>query len=134
MTRIASSSLKIDLASLLAGDTLQVLAGFLRKNQRALKLATLLLFDTLVRNYHQHLNPGNLQPVLVELPPLLSESDLHIAQLTLNLLTSIARLQRGCLATVTSTSLPHVLRLAQSPLLQGAALSAMLDFFQVGTA
>ena len=70
--------------------------------------------------------------MLVELPPLLSESDLHIAQLTLNLLTSIARLQRGCLATVTSTSLPHVFKLAQSPLLQGAALSAMLDFFQVG--
>ena len=86
-----------------------------------------------VRNYHQHLNPANLQPVLVELPPLLSESDLHIAQLTLNLLTSIARLQRGCLATVTSTSLPHVFKLAQSPLLQGAALLAMLDFFQVGS-
>ena len=84
-----------------------------------------------VRNYHQHLNPANLQAVLVELPPLLSESDLHIAQLTLNLLTSVARLQRGCLATVTATSLPHVLKLAQSPLLQGAALSAMLDFFQV---
>ena len=49
VTRIASSPLKIDLAPLLAGDTLQVLAGFLRKNQRALKLATLLLFDTLVR-------------------------------------------------------------------------------------
>ena len=49
VTRIASSPLKIDLAPLLAGDTLQVLAGFLRKNQRALKLSTLLLFDTLVR-------------------------------------------------------------------------------------
>ena len=70
--------------------------------------------------------------MLVELPSLLSESDLHIAQLTLNLLTSIARLQRGCLANVTSTSLPHVFKLAQSPLLQGAALSSMLDFFQVG--
>ena len=49
VTRIASSPLKIDLSTLLAGDTLQVLAGFLRKNQRALKLSTLLLFDTLVR-------------------------------------------------------------------------------------
>ena len=49
VTRIASSPLKIDLAPLLAGDTLQVLAGFLRKNQRALKLSTLLLFDTMVR-------------------------------------------------------------------------------------
>ena len=52
--------------------------------------------------------------------------------LTLNLLTSIARLQRGCLGTVTSTSLPHVFKLAQSPLLQGPPLRATLDFFQVG--
>lgn len=48
ITRIANSPLRIDLAPLIAGDTLQVLAGFLRKNQRALKLSTLVLLDTLV--------------------------------------------------------------------------------------
>jgi cullin-associated NEDD8-dissociated protein 1 len=66
----------------------------------------------------------------VELPPLLSDSDLHIAQLTMTLLSSVARLRPDALPVVTTTSLPEVFRLAQSPLLQGAALTAMLDLYQ----
>lgn len=97
--------------------------------------------------------------MIVELPPLLSEADLHIAQLTLLLLTSIARLQPQALSFVANTILPETLNLAKSPLLQGiilkptiflhkivvqgfclvshlnyfvlgAALSSMLEFFQ----
>ena len=127
--RIASSELKIELKPVLA-DSLPILAGFLRKNQRALKLSSLALLDILVRNYAHHLDANSLQPVLVELPPLLNESDLHIAQLTMNLLTSVAKLHKPALGTVQSTSLPQIFILAQSPLLQGAALNAMLDFFQ----
>ena len=102
-------------------DCLPVLASFLRKNQRALKLSTLVLLETLVANYHQIMKPNSLDSVLIELPPLLSEADLHIAQLAMNLLTSTARLQKNCLPLVEKTSLPEVLKLAQSPLLQGAA-------------
>jgi cullin-associated NEDD8-dissociated protein 1 len=76
------------------------------------------------------LNAQSLHPVLVELPPLLSDSDLHIAQLTMNLLSSVARLRPDALPVVTTASLPEVYRLAQSPLLQGAALTAMLDLYQ----
>lgn len=58
--------------------------------------------------------------VLTELPPLLNESDLHIAQLTLTLLTSIARLQPSALAnTYEPAIMPEILTLAKSPLLQG---------------
>ena len=50
LTAIASSPLRIDLRCILA-DSFPVLSAFLRKNQRALKLATLSLLDTLVKNY-----------------------------------------------------------------------------------
>ena len=50
LTKIAASPLRITLGPLLR-DALPVLASFLRKNQRALKLATLQLLDTLVTNY-----------------------------------------------------------------------------------
>lgn len=90
---------------------------FLRKNHRALKLGTLTLLDTLVNNYSSSLNIALLNTVMVELPPLISDTDFHIAQLTLVLLTSIAKLQP--LALSSSGVLPEIIGLAKSPLLQG---------------
>jgi len=131
---------------LFQGEAIPVLGSFLRKNQRALKLSTLILLDTLVRNYGSALNAEMLNKassqlpfsfnfhtsygsvchvdfsylqVIVELPPLLSEADLHIAQLTLSLLTSIAKLQPQALARLSDAILPEILTLAKSPLLQG---------------
>ena len=116
--RIAQSPLKVPLGQILEG-TLTTLSSFLRKNHRALKLSTLVLLDTLLRNYHRDLAGGALlRPVLAELPPLLSESDLHVAQLAMNLLASVARLQPAMIPDVAATSLPVVLALGTSPLLQ----------------
>lgn len=130
LTAIASSPLRIDLRMILP-DSLPVLSSFLRKNQRALKLSTLVLLDTLVKNYSSGLNPDLLAPVLAELPPLVSESDLHIAQLTLLLLTSIVSTHRQTIPLLQKSILGEVLSLAESPLLQGGALAAMLDFFKM---
>lgn len=129
LIKIANSDLKIDLKPILA-ESLPILAGFLRKNQRALKLSSLALLDILVRNYSTMITDKSLETVLVELQPLLNDSDLHIAQLTMNLLTSVAKLHKSSLPTVQRTSLSYIFLLAQSPLLQGAALNAMLDFFK----
>lgn len=129
LTKIAGSSLKIDLRPILA-ESIPVLASFLRKNQRALKLSTLTLLDTLVKNYSDVLDTELIDKVMVELPSLISESDLHISQLTLNLLTSISHVHKQSLMIVTNIILPEILVLVRSPLLQGAALSAMLEFFQ----
>ena len=101
-----------------------------RKNQRALKLSTLVLLDTLVKNYPGSLDLATLSPVLAELPPLVSETDLHIAQLTLALLTSVTSSHASTIPVIQKSILPEVLKLAESPLLQGAALAAMLDFFR----
>jgi len=126
---IAKSDLKIELKPILA-ESMPILAGFLRKNQRALKMSSLTLLDTVVKNYSTQITDKNLEPVLVELQPLLNDTDLHIAQLTMNLLTSVAKLHKSSLPMVQKTSLAQIFHLSQSPLLQGAALNAMLEFFQ----
>lgn len=110
LTRIASSDLKIDLKIILE-PTIANLATFLRKNQRALKLSTLALLNILVKNYP--MDPKVIAPVMTELPQLLNESDLHIAQLTMDLMTTISQKHKGLV-----TLMPEIFRLAQSPLLQ----------------
>ncbi|RZF37572.1 hypothetical protein LSTR_LSTR013993 [Laodelphax striatellus] len=137
LTKVAASPLRIDLKPIL-GEGVPMLGSFLRKNQRALNLSTLALLDTLVNNYSYAEIPSFIitilsffRQVLMELPPLLSESDLHIAQQALNLLTSIAKLQPVALSNLSDPPiLPEILTLAKSPLLQGAALNSMLEFFQ----
>ena len=68
-----------------------------------------------MKNYSTSLALDTLSPVLAELPPLVSETDLHIAQLTLNLLTSISVSHRQAIPTIQKTVLPKVLKLADSP-------------------
>lgn len=73
--------------------------------------------------------------MLREISPLLSESDLHIAQLTLHLLTSVARKQQTALlasgvSDVFNVILGEVFTLLRSPLLQGVALQSLLEFLQ----
>lgn len=92
---------------------------FLRKNQRALKLSTLQLLDCLVKNYHNALYVDLLQQVTAELPPLLDESDLHIAQWTMVILKSIAEVHPSALQDIRNTILPQIMVLVKSPLLQG---------------
>ncbi|CAK9795567.1 Cullin-associated NEDD8-dissociated protein 1 [Anthophora plagiata] len=129
LTCIASSPLRVDLNQIME-EAIPILGSFLRKNQRALKLCSLPLLDTLVRNYSATLHADLLDKVTTELPALLNETDLHIAQLTLNLLTTIAKLHSVALTRVSDNILPEILVLVKSPLLQGVALNSMLEFFQ----
>lgn len=64
------------------------------------------------------------------MPQLINESDLHIAQLTLSLLTTIIKIQPLAMSYSANIIMPEVMTLAKSPLLQGAALNAILLFFQ----
>uniref|UniRef100_A0A8C4UAY0 Cullin associated and neddylation dissociated 2 (putative) n=1 Tax=Falco tinnunculus TaxID=100819 RepID=A0A8C4UAY0_FALTI len=65
LTLIASSPLKIDLRPIL-GEGFPILASFLRKNQRALKLSTLTALDILVKNYSDSLKPAMIDSALAE--------------------------------------------------------------------
>uniref|UniRef100_A0A4W6DC61 TATA-binding protein interacting (TIP20) domain-containing protein n=1 Tax=Lates calcarifer TaxID=8187 RepID=A0A4W6DC61_LATCA len=131
ITLIAASPIKIDLSSILS-ETLSVLGSFLRKNQRALKLGTLACLTALVTHHAAAIKPAALEPVLSELPALVDEADMHFvsAQVSVTLLTCMAKACPSSLAKISSSVLPGVFRLVHSPLLQGGALAAILDFMQ----
>jgi len=129
LTLIAQSPLNIDIRFILE-EGFPILASFLRKNQRALKLSTLQCLNVVVENYGNAVTPAMLGDVMKEMPPLINENDLHISQLTLNLLTTISRGHKSSMANIHSAILPQTLELVQSPLLQGGALIAVLDFFR----
>ncbi|KAI3369208.1 hypothetical protein L3Q82_007447 [Scortum barcoo] len=117
---VSASPLKIDLSSILA-EALSVLGSFLRKNQRALKLGTLACLTALVTHHAASIKPAALEPVLSELPALLQWT-----RATCTCITACP----SSLAKISSSVLPGVFRLVHSPLLQGGALAAILDFMQ----
>ncbi|KAG7236864.1 hypothetical protein INR49_000168 [Caranx melampygus] len=129
ITLIAASPIKIELSSILP-ECLSVLGSFLRKNQRALKLGTLACLNAMVTHHAASIKPAALEPVLSELPPLVDESDMHVSQVSVTLLTCMAKACPSSLAKISSSVLPGVFRLVHSPLLQGGALTAILDFIQ----
>ncbi|NWY72366.1 CAND1 protein, partial [Erithacus rubecula] len=129
LTLIANSPLQIDLRPIL-GEGLPILASFLRKNQRALKLSTLNALDILVKNYSDSLKPAMIEAVLTELPVLITESDMHVSQVTIAFLTTLARIYPSCISTISGSVLAEILQLVHSPLLQGGALSAITECLQ----
>ncbi|KAJ4918525.1 hypothetical protein JOQ06_022826 [Pogonophryne albipinna] len=109
LTLISASPLKIDLSSILP-ETLSVLGSFLRKNERVLKLGTLACLTSIITHQAANIKPAALEPVLSELV--------------------MARSCPSSLSTISFSVLPCVFRLVLSPLLQGAALSSILDLLQ----
>lgn len=76
--------------------------------------------------------PVMVDAVLAELPPLISESDMHVSQMALSFLSTLALTHPASLGQLSSGSiLQQLITLVRSPLLQGGALAAMLDFYQV---
>ncbi|XP_075039823.1 cullin-associated NEDD8-dissociated protein 1-like isoform X1 [Mixophyes fleayi] len=129
LTLIAGSPLKIDLRPVLK-DALPILASFLRKNQRALRLGTVSALGVLVKNYSDCLKPPMLDPLLGELPSLLAESDMHVAQVTVDFLTTLVSAHPASLSKLSSRILPQLFQLVHSPLLQGGALASILSFLR----
>ncbi|KAM6216148.1 cullin-associated NEDD8-dissociated protein 2 [Rhynchocyon petersi] len=134
LTLVARSPLRLDLQPILP-EALPILASFLRKNQRALQLATLVALDALAQSQGLSLPPPIIQAVLTELPALISENDMHVAQLAVDFLATVAQAQPACLAEVSSPVLSELLRLLHSPLLPASVLASAEGFLQalVGT-
>jgi cullin-associated NEDD8-dissociated protein 1 len=127
VSMIASSPLRLDLKAIVA-EAMPLLASFLRKNNRALRLATLELLCILITNYGSLMSIADFGSIIKELPPLVSESDLHVSQLTFNVLSTIATASKASLAKTPHGVLPAIINLLKSPLLQGSALTALLSF------
>ncbi|CAB1353222.1 unnamed protein product [Coregonus sp. 'balchen'] len=129
LERLKNEITRIDLRPLLT-EGIPILGSFLRKNQRALKLSTLTALNMIVMNYSDSLKPPMIEAVLNELPALIEESDMHISQVAVMLLTCLAKVCPSSLSKIGNTVLPGVFHLVHSPLLQGGALSAILEFFK----
>ncbi|XP_076864497.1 cullin-associated NEDD8-dissociated protein 2 [Brachyhypopomus gauderio] len=129
LSLIAASPLKIDLRPILT-EGIPVLASFLRKKQRALKLNTLTALNIIVTNYSDSFKPAMIEAVLSELPALIQESDMHVSQVAIKLLTCMSKVCPSSLGKIGGTILPEVLNLVHSPLLQGGVLGSIVEFLE----
>ncbi|CAI9765281.1 unnamed protein product [Fraxinus pennsylvanica] len=129
---IAGSPLHLDLSCVLE-NVISELTAFLRKANRALRQATLGTLNTLIVAYGDKIGSSAYEVIVVELSTLISDSDLHMTALALELCcTLMADSKSGPNVglTVRNKVLPQALTLVRSSLLQGQALLALKNFFR----
>ncbi|KAL7002106.1 Cullin-associated NEDD8-dissociated protein 1 [Sarracenia purpurea var. burkii] len=128
---IAASPLQIDLSCVLEHVIVE-LTAFLRKANRALRQATLGTLNSLIIAYGDKIGSSAYEVIIAELSTLISDSDLHMTALALELCCTLMADRRSIQnvgLTVRNKVLPQALTLIRSSLLQGLALSALQSFF-----
>ncbi|PSS19007.1 Cullin-associated NEDD8-dissociated protein [Actinidia chinensis var. chinensis] len=128
---IAASPLQIDLSCVLE-HVIAELTAFLRKANRVLRQATLGTLNSLIVAYGDKIGSAAYEVIITELSTLISDSDLHMTALALELCCSLMADRRSIQnvgLTVRNKVLPQALTLIRSSLLQGQALSALQSFF-----
>lgn len=128
LIKIANSPVNMSLSCLFP-KAFTTIAPFLRKNSRPLKISTLILIENVVKRSVDLLDGESAQSViLVDVPNLINENDLYISQLALNMLKTVIKTHKAFHQIVPQHVLPETLKLIRSPLLQGSALHATLQF------
>ena len=128
LNKIAISKLDVSLETLFP-RAFNSLAPFLRKNSRPLKIHTLSLIDNIVKRSSDLLDDQSAQSIIVsDVSDLISEDDLYVSQLALQMLTTVVQTHKAFHQIVPQHVLPKTLKLMHSPLLQGSALQATLQF------
>ncbi|KAG5248419.1 cullin-associated NEDD8-dissociated protein [Salix suchowensis] len=128
---IAASPLLIDLSCVLE-NVIAELTAFLRKANRALRQATLGTLNSLIVAYGDQIGSSAYEIIIVELSTLISDSDLHMAALALELCCTLMADRKSSPnvgLAVRNKVLSQALILIKSPLLQGQALLALRNFF-----
>ncbi|CAB4315854.1 unnamed protein product [Prunus armeniaca] len=132
---IAASPLKIDLSCVLE-HVIAELTAFLRKTNRPLRRATLGTRNSLIVAYGDKIGSSAYEVIIVQLATLISDSDLHMTALALELCCTLMADRSspvGGLA-VRNKLLPQALTLIKSSLLPGQALLKLcLRTFFVGS-
>lgn len=128
---ISASPLRVDLSSVLE-HVIAELTAFLRKANRALRQATLGALNSLIVAYGDKIGSNAYEVIITELSTLISDSDLHMTALALELcctfMTGMSSIS-GVGSTIRNKVLPQALTLIRSSLLQGQALLALQNFF-----
>ncbi|KAJ3680666.1 hypothetical protein LUZ60_016944 [Juncus effusus] len=130
---IAGSPLKINLSCVLE-QVISELTAFLRKANRVLRQATLGTLNSIVVTYGDQIGSSAYEQIIAELSSLISETDLHMTALALELCCttmSDRKSNQNVGLTVRHKVLPQALILIRSSLLQGQALQALQRFFAV---
>nr|XP_009762524.1 PREDICTED: cullin-associated NEDD8-dissociated protein 1 [Nicotiana sylvestris]XP_009762525.1 PREDICTED: cullin-associated NEDD8-dissociated protein 1 [Nicotiana sylvestris] len=128
---IAASPLHLDLSCVIE-QVISELTAFLRKANRALRQATLGTLNTLIVAYGDKIGSAAYEVIVMELSTLISDSDLHMTALALELCCTLMADRRSSAnvgLTVRNKVLPQALTLVRSSLLQGQALLALQNFF-----
>lgn len=128
---IATSPLRVDLSCVLE-HLVAELTAFLRKANRALRQATLGTLNSLIVAYGDKIDLSAYEVIIVELSGLISDSDLHMTALALELCCTLMgdeRSSQSVALAVRNKVLPQALTLIRSSLLQGQALLALQNFF-----
>ena len=129
LATIARSPLKIDVTPVCA-DAVTECAGFLRKNDRALKQAALTTLTALIASYAANIGPELQEGVIKELAGLISDTELHLTHLALDLCECMVQhAPQVSTALMHQHVLPRALVLLQSSLLQGAARESLKKLF-----
>lgn len=128
LTKIISSPLNLPLDCLFP-QAFTLLSSFLRKNSRQLRITTLTLINTVLKRSPEMLDKESVDLLLNNAHTLITENDLHVSQLSLNMITSIVKSGKADHEIIQRSVVPGALDLIQSPLLQGSALQAILTFF-----
>ncbi|KAI7907940.1 armadillo-type protein [Cokeromyces recurvatus] len=102
---------------------------FLRKSNRPLRVASLECLIILIQRFGQIIPAKSFSSLLTELKPLISDSDLLLLPLALNVVQSILVTSPQSVNEIKVSILPSLFKLIESPLLQGSALDSLLNMF-----
>ncbi|KAL9241863.1 hypothetical protein vseg_015923 [Gypsophila vaccaria] len=130
---IAASPLHIDLSCILE-IVVAELTAFLRKANRTLRQATLGTLNSIIKAYGDKISSSAYEVIIVELSSLISDSELHMTALSLELCCTLMADRKSTSnvgITVKDKVLPQALTLVRSSLLQGQALAALQKFFAI---
>lgn len=128
---IANSPLHVDLSCVLE-QVVSELTAFLRKANRALRQVTLGTLNSLLVAYGDRISSTAYEAIVVELSTLISDMDLHMTALALELCCTLMTDRKSSESvglTVRQKVLPQALILIRSSLLQGQALQALQRFY-----
>ncbi|KAF7722886.1 Cullin-associated NEDD8-dissociated protein 1 [Apophysomyces ossiformis] len=106
------------------------IALLLRKSERALRISSLECLIILINRFGRKISDQSYHTLLNELKPLVADSDLHLLPLALKTAECIVTVHPNSVDDVKSALLPSLFQLIQSPLLQGTALTSLLNLFE----
>lgn len=128
LSTIAHSPLSVDLSSV-CSDVVLECSTYLRKNDRALKQAALTSLNSIITRYASQIGGDLYEAVVKELAGLISDTELHLTHLALQLCETMVRCAPSTLPLMQAHILTRTTVLLQSSLLQGTALSSAKRLF-----